>query len=203
MGKSQRAPRNPASTRAPAGHTAEMPKTAVIIADMLNSYDHEDAEPLVESVKEKLPGIVDLRRRAEEADALVVYVNDNHAPGEGGREELIERALEGKPPELVEPIAPREPVPFLAKGRHSAFYQTALDHLLSQAEIERIVLAGQVTEQCILYSALDAYIRGYEMVVPPDAVAHIDGDLAQAALTMMESNMHAELTSVADIDLGD
>ena len=63
------------------------------------------------------------------------------------------------------------------------------------------MLAGQVTEQCILYSALDAYIRGYEMVVPPDAVAHIDGELAQAALKMMESNMHAELTPVADLEL--
>src|SRR3954453_17686476 len=179
-----------------------MPKSAVIIADMLNAYDHEDAEPLADSVKEMLPGIGDLRRRAEEAGALVVYVNDNHDSWEDGREELIEKAMGGEHPELVEPIAPREPVPFLAKGRHSAFYQTALDHLLSEADVERIVLAGQVTEQCILYSALDAYIRGYEMVVAPDAVAHIDGELAQAALTMMESNMHAELTSVADIDLG-
>src|SRR5690349_20092868 len=167
-----------------------MPKTALVIADMLNSYDHEDAEPLAESVKEQLPAIVDLRRRAEEADALVVYVNDNHDEWQAGREELIETAMNGEHPELVEPIAPREPVPFIAKGRHSAFYQTALDHLLSASDIDRIVLAGQVTEQCILYSALDAYIRGYEMVVPPDGVAHIDAELAKAALKMMESNMH-------------
>src|SRR3954447_12837831 len=169
---------------------------------MLNSYDHEDAEPLVESVKEKLSGIVDLRRRAEEADALVVYGNDNQVSWEAGREELIEKALEGEHPELVEPIAPREPVPFLAKGRHSSFYQMALDHLLRSAEIERLVLAGQVTEQCILYSALDAYIRGYEMVVPPDAVAHLDRGFAEVSLKMMESNMHAELTPVADVDFG-
>jgi nicotinamidase-related amidase len=172
-----------------------------VIADMLNSYDHEDGEALADSVKEKLPGIVDLRRRAEEAGALVVYVNDNHDAWEAGREELIQKALEGEHPELVDPIAPREPVPFIAKGRHSAFYQTALDHLLSSNDVEQIVLAGQVTEQCILYSALDAYIRGYEMVVPPDAVAHIDAELAKAALKMMESNMHAELTPVADLDL--
>jgi nicotinamidase-related amidase len=178
-----------------------MPKTALVIADMLNSYDHEDAEPLAESVKQQLPQIVDLRRRAEEADALIVYVNDNHDEWQAGREELIETALNGKHPELVDPIAPREPVPFIAKGRHSAFYQTALDHLLSSADIERLILAGQVTEQCILYSALDAYIRGYDMVVPPDAVAHINEDFARASLEMMESNMHAELTRVADLEL--
>src|SRR3954454_18046967 len=108
---------------------------------MLNAYDHGNAEPLAESVREMLPGIVDLRRRAEEAGALVVYVNDNHDAWEAGREELIEKALDGEHPELVEPIAPREPVPFLAKGRHSSFYQTALDHLLRSAEIERLVLA--------------------------------------------------------------
>jgi nicotinamidase-related amidase len=178
-----------------------VPHTAVIIADMLNAYDHEDAEPLVESVKEQLPQIVELRDRAEQADTLVVFVNDNHDAWEAGRQELIEKALDGEHPELVDPIAPRDPVPFLAKGRHSAFYQTALDHLLRSQDVNRLVLAGQVTEQCILYTALDAYIRGYEMVVPPDAVAHIDAELSQAALKMMQANMHAELTAVAGLKL--
>ena len=90
-------------------------------------------------------------------------------------------------------------MPFLPKGRHSIFYQTALDHLLRIENVERLVLTGQVTEQCILYSALDAYLRGYELVVPPDAVAHIHDHLAQAALEMMERNMHADLRSAADI----
>jgi nicotinamidase-related amidase len=180
-----------------------LPKTAVVIADMLNTYDHDDAESLAESVKEQLPSIVELRDRASEAGALVIYVNDNHDAWEAGRQELVEKALGGEHPELVEPIAPRDPVPFIPKGRHSAFYQTALDHLLRSGEVERLVLSGQVTEQCILYSALDAYIRGYEMVVPPDAVAHIEPDLAQAALRMMKANMHAELTAVADLKFDD
>ncbi len=61
-----------------------------------------------------------------------------------------------------------------------------------------MVLSGQVTEQCILYSALDAYLRGYEVVVPPDAVAHIHSELADAALQMMETNMHADLTEAGE-----
>ena len=52
---------------------------------------------------------------------------------------------------------------------------------------------GQVTEQCILYSALDAYVRHFSFVVPPDCVANIDPELGDAALTMMNKNMHAEL----------
>ena len=169
---------------------------------MLNDYDHEDAEQLAESVAQQLPCIVELRDKTSEAGALVVYVNDNHDEWHAGKEELIEKGMNGKHPDLVDPIAPRDPVPFIAKGRHSVFYQTALDHLLRSNEVQHIVFAGQVTEQCILYSALDAYIRGYDLTVPRDAVAHIDPELAEAALKMMESNMHAALTPVGELDFG-
>jgi nicotinamidase-related amidase len=177
-----------------------MTKTGLLIIDMLNPYEHEDAEPLAESVAEKLPAIVDLRDRARDsADTVTVYVNDNYDEWELDHQQLVERALNGRRPDLVEPIAPREPVTFVVKGRHSIFYQTAVDHLLRVKEVERLILTGQVTEQCILYSALDAYIRGYELVVPSDAVACIDPQLADAALKMMASNMHAEVPSAADV----
>jgi nicotinamidase-related amidase len=176
-----------------------MPKTALIVTDMLNAYDHEDAEPLAESVEENLPCIVDLIEKARaDDDTLLVYVQDNYDQWEATRDDLVTRALDGKRPDLVEPIAPREPVPFLPKGRHSIFYETALGHLLSVNDVECIVLTGQVTEQCILYSALDGYIRGYEVKIPRDAVAHIDAELAEAALKMMETNLHADVTAAAE-----
>jgi nicotinamidase-related amidase len=58
-----------------------------------------------------------------------------------------------------------------------------------------VILTGQVTEQCILYTALDAYVRHFEMIVPHDGVAHIDADLGKAALRMMAENMRAEIVS--------
>jgi nicotinamidase-related amidase len=85
----------------------------------------------------------------------------------------------------------------LTKVRHSAFYATPLAYLLGQLEPERVILTGQVTEQCILYTALDAYVRHFPVVVPPDAVAHIDPELNDAALTMMHRNMKAEITPAA------
>ena len=63
------------------------------------------------------------------------------------------------------------------------------------------MLIGQVTEQCILYSALDAYIRHFEVAVPRDAVAHIHEHLADAALEMMELNMDADVCDAADCAL--
>jgi nicotinamidase-related amidase len=177
-----------------------VPKTALIVVDMLNAYEHPDADKLALSAEQSLGRMVELRDAAKaREDVKLVYVNDNYDEWEAGRETLIERAMDGKHPELVEPMAPEGDRPFLPKGRHSIFYETALAHLLRVEDVECVVLVGQVTEQCIFYSALDAHLRGYDVIVPPDAVAHIDGDLAKAALRMMELNLHAELTPAAEV----
>jgi nicotinamidase-related amidase len=176
-----------------------MARTALIVIDMLNPYGHEDAEKLAASVEEQLPQMVELRDRAARAgDTMTVHVNDNYERWDLTREDLVRSALEGRRPDLVEPLLPDSGAPFIAKGRHSIFYQTSVDHLLQVEQVQRLVLCGQVTEQCIQYSALDAYMRGYEVSVPTDAVAHIDPDWARAAIEMMAKNMHVDLTPVAD-----
>jgi nicotinamidase-related amidase len=172
---------------------------ALIVVDMINSYDFEDAERLRRSVETVLPTMADLIRRAADRDLRTIYVNDNYGAWHAGRDELVQQVLGGRHPELIEPIVPAEGTDFVVKARHSIFYETPLEYLLRQAEVDRIILVGQVTEQCILYSALDAYIRHIEVHVPPDAVAHIHEDLADAALKMMEINMSADLTPADEL----
>ena len=172
-------------------------RAALIVVDMLNRYEHGDAEPLKESVRATLPQLADLIGRARSAGAAVVYVNDNHGDWTAGRRALSQWALDGADPSLVEPIVPDGDTPFLVKARHSVFYATQLEYMLRQDGVDHLVLAGQVTEQCILYSALDAYIRHFRVTVPRDAVAHIHADLADAALKMMAVNMRADLVDAA------
>jgi nicotinamidase-related amidase len=171
-------------------------RTAVVVIDMINAYDFPDAEKLVPSAENAVPVIEDL---IGDHDGPVIYVNDNFGHWRSHRDQLVEEALDGRHPELVEPIRPDDDALFVVKARHSIFYQTPLEYLLNQEDVGNLILAGQVTEQCILYSALDAYLRGFDIVVPPDAVAHIDPELAQAALKMMESNMHAEVKRAAEV----
>jgi nicotinamidase-related amidase len=56
-----------------------------------------------------------------------------------------------------------------------------------------------VTEQCVLYTAIDAYMREFSVVVPPDAVAHIDAEQARAALEMVASNLGGECGMAASV----
>lgn len=170
----------------------------MLVIDMFNDYRHADAEQLADNVAAIVDPLVDLVADADARDDVdVVYVNDNRGDFTADHNAIISAALDGCRPELVEPLIPPAGCPVITKVRHSAFYSTALSYLLHRLETRRIVLTGQVTEQCILYSALDGYVRHYDVVVPPDAVAHIDHDLGSAALKMMERNMGAELLPAA------
>jgi nicotinamidase-related amidase len=171
--------------------------SALIVIDMLNAYSHPEADRLAGHVGEALPWIRTLLDRAGEAEVPVIYVNDNYGDWHTSSQELAEKAMEGAHPELVEPVLPAEDHSFVIKARHSVFYETPLEYLLDQLGVNRLILTGQVTEQCILYSALDAYVRHFRVVVPTDAVAAIYDHLAEAALEMMERNLSAELCAAA------
>ena len=176
-----------------------MPRRALVVIDMINTYDHEDAERLRASAEDAVPVIGTLVERAREAGAPVIYVNDNFGQWRSDQDALVKDALAGEHASLVEPIVPDDDAMFVVKARHSIFYETPLEYLVRQEEIDRLVLVGQVTEQCILYSALDAYVRHLRVSVPTDGVAHIHEDLAEAALRMMELNMEAEVVDADEV----
>ncbi len=169
------------------------------VIDMLNPYDHEDSDELAEQVAQRIDAVRELVETARDAgdDTDLVYVNDNYEDFTATSKDIGDNAMNGRRPELVEPILPPKGSLFVQKVRHSAFYSSALHHLLSERDIETVVLAGQVTEQCVLYSALDAYIRGFAIRVPRDAVCPIIPELGDAALEMMERNMRAEIVEAS------
>jgi nicotinamidase-related amidase len=179
--------------RRQARHRGGSTGTALVVVDMLNPYRHSEADRLASRVGDALPAIQALLSRAAEVDLPIVYINDNYGDWNSSADELTENALRGAHPELVEPVLPPESHSFVIKARHSIFYGTPLEYLLDQMAVGRLVLCGQVTEQCIFYSALDAHVRHFEVAVPTDGVAAIFEHLAEAALEMMERNLSAEL----------
>ncbi|MFF4793963.1 cysteine hydrolase family protein [Streptomyces sp. NPDC001276] len=173
---------------------------ALIVIDMINTYDHEDAELLVPSARRVVPVVAHLIGRARAADVPVIYANDNFGLWRSHHGELVETALARSHAELVEPIRPDDDSLFVVKARHSVFHETPMSYLLWQLEVGNVVLCGQVTEQCVLYSALDAHIRHLSVTVPRDAVASIHPHLEAAALEMMERNMGARIVTAGEVD---
>ncbi|WP_107122123.1 cysteine hydrolase family protein [Streptomyces sp. DSM 15324] len=173
---------------------------ALVVIDMINTYDHEDAELLTPSAARVVPVLAELIGRARDTGVPVVYVNDNFGLWRSHHGELVAAALARPHADLVEPIRPDDDSLFVVKARHSIFYDTPLSYLLWQLGVGTIVLTGQVTEQCVLYSALDAHIRHLDVTVPRDAVASIHPGLGNAALEMMERNMGARIVPAKEVD---
>jgi nicotinamidase-related amidase len=146
--------------------------TAVLVIDMLNAYRHDDAELLTPNgadIIDPIAGLIRVARDHEDVD--LIYVNDNYGDFTAGSDDIVRSAVDGERPDLVKPIVPEKDCHFLTKARHSVFYATPPDYLLGRPDTKRLILTGQVTEQCILCSALDAYVRispsGYRRVRSP------------------------------------
>ncbi|MET8635936.1 isochorismatase family cysteine hydrolase [Streptomyces sp. NPDC004680] len=173
--------------------------SALVVIDMINTYDHQDAELLVPSAERVVPVLADLIGRARAARTPVIYANDNFGLWRSHHGELVEAALARPHADLIEPIKPDDDSLFVVKARHSIFYETPMSYLLWQLGVGHVVLCGQVTEQCVLYSALDAHIRHLDVTVPRDAVACIHLHLEDAALEMMERNMGARIVRAREV----
>jgi nicotinamidase-related amidase len=173
---------------------------ALVVIDMINTYEHEDAELLLPSARAVVPVLVGLVARARDASVPVIYANDNFGEWRSHHGEILDTALAGPHAELVEPIRPDDSSLFVVKARHSVFYETPMSYLLRQLGVDEVILCGQVTEQCVLYSALDAHIRHLHVTVPRDAVATIHPELADAALEMMSRNMGADIVTAEEVD---
>ncbi|MGW5640951.1 isochorismatase family cysteine hydrolase [Streptomyces sp. NPDC003832] len=174
--------------------------SALVVIDMINTYDHDDAELLLPAAEKVVPVLAELVGRARDAGAPVIYVNDNFGLWRSHHGELLDAALTRPHADLVEPLRPDDDSLFVVKTRHSIFHDTPLSYLLWQLGVGTVVLTGQVTEQCVLYSALDAHIRHLDVTVPRDAVASIHAQLGSAALEMMERNMDARIVLAGEVE---
>ena len=94
-------------------------RDALVVVDMLNDYEHEHADLLTGSVRERLPNLRRMIDAARESDTLLAYVNDCHGDWSANSRTLTERARAGRAPELNDPIAPAADDPFFIKARRT------------------------------------------------------------------------------------
>ena len=72
---------------------------------------------------------------------------------------------------LVEALVPEPDDYFVLKPKHSGFFSTTLDILLEYLGVKTVILTGVAGNICVLFTANDAYMRDFSLVVPRDCVA--------------------------------
>ena len=161
-------------------------RDALLLVDVLNDFEHEDGEKLLESFRSRHDGFVAALERARADGLTVVYANDTYGDWRGNGPALVQRALGGRGGELVEAIAPDENDCFVVKPRYSAFDHTPLELILREREVERLLLGGMSTEGCVAQTAIDARELGFKITVLAKACATIDERIEQVALEYLE-----------------
>jgi len=180
------------------------PRSALVLVDVVNPFDFEGGEDLLAHARPAARRIAALRRRAAAAGLPSIYVNDNFDCWHLGFRDLVERVRGGAGPGrvLLDELAPdpRRDY-FVLKPMHSAFFHTAFEVLLQRLAVQRLVLTGFAGDICVLFTAADAHMRGFELAVPRDCVASQRAEDNRRALDQMERLLKADTRPSAQLEL--
>jgi nicotinamidase-related amidase len=157
---------------------------ALLIIDMLHDFVQPGAPLEVPEARTVIKAIQHQIDKARAENRPVIYICDAHTPDdpEFSRMNWPPHAVRGTSgAQIINELTPRAKDPVIEKTGYSGFHQTGLDDLLQSLKINHLTLTGCVTNICVLYTAYEAVIRGYEVTVPADCVASLtaeDGDFA-------------------------
>jgi nicotinamidase-related amidase len=182
-------------------HAPDKADTALLLIDVINPLDFEGGEKLLAQALPMARFLAALKRRAKAVGVPVIYVNDNFGRWRSDFPRLVERCLEadvrGRP--VVEQLPPEDDDYFVLKPKHSAFFQTNLELLLKYLGVDTLIMTGMASDICVLFSANDAYMRDFRIIVPPDCTASEDADQNRQVLMLMGRVLKAEITPSTEI----
>lgn len=165
----------------------ERSDVVLLLVDVINDFNFEDADKLLQFAIPAAKRIAALKRRAVAKGVPVIYVNDNFGHWYTGLSAQVEYCRQSNTNSrcVVDLLLPEDNDYFVAKAKHSGFFATTLEPLLEHLEAKTLILAGFATNICILFTANDAYMRNYELIVPRDCVAANNEEIGDHALEQM------------------
>ncbi|HVG19870.1 MAG TPA: isochorismatase family cysteine hydrolase [Blastocatellia bacterium] len=185
------------------GNVPDEAHAALLLIDVINDFEFEGAEALFEHALPMARRTAELKKRAKRAGVPVIYINDNFGKWQSDFQKLIKHCLEtparGRP--IVELLKPDEDDYFVLKPKHSAFFSTTLDTLLNYLKVGTLIITGVAGDICVLFTASDAFMRDFHLIVPADCVASNDPQDNDNALQHMKRVLKADISPSTELDL--
>jgi nicotinamidase-related amidase len=193
----------PAVNRDLHGMVPDHADVALLLLDVINDLDFEGGEKLLVHARPAADRIAALKARAKRQRIPAIYVNDNYGRWQSDFKRLVAHCLEDDVPgrALVEILRPEDDDYFVLKPKHSGFYSTTLDVLLDYLTVRTVILTGFAGNICVLYTANDAYMRDFRLVVPCDCVASEEAGENEYALRQMQRFLKADVRPSREIVL--
>jgi nicotinamidase-related amidase len=175
---------------------------ALLLIDWINDLEFDGGDQLLAPALAAARATAALRKRAKQAGVPVIYCNDNFGKWRSDFRATLEHVLQsevrGKP--IVELLRPDEDDYFVLKPKHSGFHSTTLEVLLAHLGARTLILTGIAGNFCVLFTAHDAYMRDFELIVPGDCMASENAADNRHALEHMADTCKADTGPSAGID---
>ena len=173
-----------------------------MLIDVINDLEFEGGEKLLVHARPMAGALAALKQRANAAGIPMIYANDNFGRWRSDFPKLVERCLTSqvRGQSIVAQLQPGVDDYFVLKPKHSAFFQTNLEILLKYLKTTTLILTGMAGDYCVLFTANDAYMRDFRLVVPPDCVASEDIERNGEALALMQRVLKADIIPSAELN---
>jgi nicotinamidase-related amidase len=176
---------------------------ALLLIDVINDMDFEGSESLVRFAEPMARRLHDLKHRARAAGIPTIYINDNFGKWRSDFRSLVDHCIHDDVPgrQVARLLQPDEHDYFVLKPKQSAFYGTTLDTLLRSLGTKIAILTGIAGDNCVLFSANDAYMRDLELHIPCDCIASETKEQNDYALALMARVCKADTRPSTELDL--
>jgi len=183
------------------GNAPDHAPVALVLIDVINALDFPRGGRLLRYALPAAKRIAQLKARARKAGVPVIYVNDNFGRWRSDFKAHVHHCLENetKGGPMVRLLVPDDDDYFVLKPKHSGFYSTSLDILLRYLGVNTLILTGVAGNLCVLYTANDAYMRDFGLLVPRDCVASETKEANDYALNEMKHHLHADIRQSSGI----
>jgi nicotinamidase-related amidase len=187
------------------GNVPDKSEVALLLIDVINDLEFPEGDKLLKYAVPMAERISELKARARQAQIPTIYVNDNFGRWRSDFRSILTHCLKddvrGRP--IAELLKPDDDDYFVLKPKHSGFYSTTLDILLDYLQAKTLILTGLAGNICVLFTANDAYMRDFNLVIPRDCVASNTAEDNEHALTLMQTVLKADTAPSPEIDLNE
>ena len=185
------------------GNVPDDASAALLLIDVINDFEFPEGDQLLKLALPVGRNIAALKSRARELGIPAIYVNDNFGKWRSDFKKTVAHCLEdkvrGKP--FVELVLPDEDDYFVLKPKHSGFFSTSLDILLEHIGARTLILTGIAGNSCVLFTANDAYMRDFKLVVPSDCVVSETVAENEYALKQIQTVLKAVVKPWGEVNL--
>src|SRR3954465_9336567 len=169
------------------GSAPDKSDIALLLIDVINDLDFPEANRLLRYARPMARKLLKLKKRAKKAGVPVIYVNDNFGRWQSDFRRQVQHCLREKSHgrEIVSLLQPADDDYFVLKPKHSGFFSTTLETLLHYLGSQKLIITGLAGNFCVLFTANDAYMRDYELIIPSDCTASNSATENREALALM------------------